>query len=352
MNQNSIQCVLNSGLYIQDKVVHVGGSNKDFYVNNYDGFVRHISVLSSGIDDVQKASRDNRYSRITYAKVRMREDAITKSYRPTKSLFTRGNRSTVVGGMGLGELLVEFRPESFDKINGALSRAQNERGEKVSRVRSEVGSIQDIVPYDRSDRMSFDFETVLQELAERHIIHFYVELFHSTEAINRIPMDINLHKLIDSFLDALDAEQEVEYRSLPVSGSGGLVYLTLSESKNQGHTKEFLTFLSEHPLVRKVHVAPTVSVLNASTFIGNEVNLTRTEDFDKMPKVGIIDGGVSDDFKDWTLCSHGFIPNRYRDEAHGSKVAGLLIKGNYLNGTIICPGRGRVWDRRYLPLAG
>lgn len=337
MEQNNIQCVVNSGAYIQDKALHVGGSNKDFYAGHYDDYVHHVSFLTSNIDAVQEVSKTNRYSRVAYAKVKMREDAIAKSYRPTKSLFTKGNRSSVVGGMGIGEMLVEFRPESFDKINNALSRSQNEQGHSVSRVKSEVGGIQEIVPYNQSDRVPFDVSTVKKAIEGNRGVHFYVELFHSTEAIRRLPFDNDMRKLIASFFDVLESKKGVYYRSLPVSGSGGLMYLSLSEPVSKTEIDDVLGFLSEHPLVRRVHLAPAFSALNSEVFAGEDIDLTGVEDISTLPKIGVIDGGISSNFKDWILYSCGSIPEKYRDELHASKIAGLLIKGQFLNGAILCP---------------
>ena len=120
MAENQIQFVLNPRAFIGDKdLVNGFGPNKDFFVGNDDEFVAHKEFLVHGLESVSEASRSNVYSRITYAKVKLRSDAIAKSHRPTKSLFTQKKRSIVVGGAGIGEMLIEMHPGAIEKTEYA-----------------------------------------------------------------------------------------------------------------------------------------------------------------------------------------------------------------------------------------
>ena len=97
--------------FIGDKDLVIGfGPNKDFYIGMDNEFIAHKGRLLKCLEAIDVASRNNAYSRITYAKVKMRSDAIAKSHRPTKSIFTPNKRNFVVGGAGVGELLIEMHP--------------------------------------------------------------------------------------------------------------------------------------------------------------------------------------------------------------------------------------------------
>ena len=161
MAENQIQLMLNPGAYIGDKdSVNGFGPNKDFYVGHDNDFVAHKALLVQGLDDVEAASQDNAYSKIAYAKVKMRSDAVAKTHRPTQSIFTRSKRNFVVGGAGVGELLVEMFPGSIEKTKQSISRAEDDSRDKPSRARSEVGGIQSIQPYSYEDRVSFTLAEV------------------------------------------------------------------------------------------------------------------------------------------------------------------------------------------------
>ena len=89
MAENQIQIVINPRDFIGDKDPISGfGPNKDFFSGEDDAFVAHKSMLVNQLAVVGAASRQNPYSLITYAKVKMRSNAIAKTHRPTKSIFS------------------------------------------------------------------------------------------------------------------------------------------------------------------------------------------------------------------------------------------------------------------------
>ena len=142
MAENQIQFVLNPRAFIGDKdVVNGFGTNKDYFLGRDNEFIAHKGILVQGLVSIGEASLSNAYSRITYAKVKMRSDAIAKSHRPTKSIFTVNKRSYVVGGAGVGELLIEMHPGSIEKTVQAINRAENVAREKPARPRTAVGGI-------------------------------------------------------------------------------------------------------------------------------------------------------------------------------------------------------------------
>ena len=180
MAENQIQIVLNPRAFIGDKdLVNGFGPNKDYYVGRDNDFVAHKDFLVQSLTSIGEASRRNAYSTITYAKVKMRNDAIAKSHRPTKTVFTDKKRSFVVCGAGVGEMLIELYPGSIEKTVQTINRAETVTREKPSRVRSEVGGIQSIQPYSTEDRVPFTLAEVNSWKKQGLVSNgYYVDTFH------------------------------------------------------------------------------------------------------------------------------------------------------------------------------
>jgi hypothetical protein len=180
MADNQIQFVLNPKSFIGDKdLVNGFGPNKDFFVGNDNEFIAHKVYLVQSLTDIEAASRRNAYSRITYAKVKMRSNAIAKTHRPTKSIFAQNKRNFVVGGAGIGELLIEMYPGAIEKTEQAINRAENVSRDKPSRARSEVSGIQSIELYSAVDRVPFSPAEVRTWKEEGLVSNgYYVDTFH------------------------------------------------------------------------------------------------------------------------------------------------------------------------------
>ena len=343
MEKNQIQFVLNPGSFIGDKdLVNGFGSNKDFFVGKDDEFVAHKGLLVQGLASIDAASRKNVYSRITYAKVKMRSDAIAKSHRPTKSIFTENKRIFVVGGAGIGELLIEMHPGSIEKTEQAINRAENVTKEKPSRARSEVSGIESINLYSSLDRVPFTLAEVTAWKKEGIVSNgYYVDTFHPLHLFpGQIQISEDFRELIQSFREKLESLYYINYKELMTSGYGGQVFIYINSVNEEDYTvknAELLNFLSEHPLVRKVTAAPSLSSFTASEGIGLNVDINAPDDVSSFPIIGVIDNGVSEVFDGWKVYSWSELPDDFRIEDHGSKVAGLMVKGNELNGTDLIP---------------
>lgn len=343
MAENQIQFVLNPRAFIGDKdLVNGFGPNKDFFVGNDNEFVAHKGNLVHGLESISEASRRNVYSRITYAKVKLRSDAIAKTHRPTKSLFTQNKRSYVVGGAGVGEMLIEMHPGSIETTVRAINRAEDVSRERPSRARSEVGAIQSIQAYSAEDRVPFSLAEVT-EWKEQGIVSngYYVDIFHPLHLLFE-PMQISeeFRCLLFSFKDKLDSLPYVDYKELLIPGYGGQVFIHIKSDSDENYeakNAELLSFFAEHPLVRKVTPAPSLSSFTAAEGVGLDVDVTAPEDTSSYPVVGVIDNGISDVFDGWKVYTWSELLDAFRAEDHGSKVAGLLVKGNELNGTDLVP---------------
>ena len=343
MAENQIQFVLNPGTFIGDKdLVNGFGLNKDFFIGKDDEFVAHKGSLVRSLADIEAASRRNAYSRITYAKVKMRSDAIAKTHRPTKSIFAQNKRNFVVGGAGIGELLIEMHPGAIEKTEQAIYRAENVSREKPSRARSEVSGIQSIQLYSSTDRVPFSLAEVRTWKEEGLVSNgYYVDTFHPLRLLfEQIQISEDFKELLLSFIKKLESLSYISYKELITPGFGGQVFVRIESENDEDYdikNAELLAFLAEHPLVRKVTAAPSLSSFTASEGIGLYVDVTAPDDVSSFPLVGVIDDGISEVFDGWKVYTWSELPNLYRTENHGSKMAGLLVKGNELNGTDLIP---------------
>lgn len=343
MEENQIQFVLNPRAFIGDKdLVNGFGPNKDFFVGNDNEFVAHKGNLVHGLESISEASRRNIYSRITYAKVKLRSDAIAKTHRPTKSLFTQNKRCYVVGGAGVGEMLIEMHPGSIETTVQAINRAEDVSRERPSRARSEVGAILSIQVYSAEDRVPFSLAEVIRWKGQGIVSNgYYVDIFHPLHLLYE-PMQISedFKRLLLSFKSKLDSLPYVEYKELLPPGYGGQVFVHIESDNDEDYeakNAELLSFLAEHPLVRKVIAAPSLSSFTAAEGVGMDVDVTAPEDTSSYPVVGVIDNGISEVFDGWKVYTWSELLDEFRLEDHGSKIAGLLVKGNELNGSDLVP---------------
>lgn len=343
MAGNQIQFVINPRDYIGDKEPISGfGSPTDFFSGEDLAFSAHKSLLSQGVEALRDASMQNPYSRITYAKVKMRSNAIAKTHRPTKSIFTESKRSFVVGGIGIGELLIEMHPEAIEKVYATIAKAEDVSREKTSRIRSEVGGIQSISSYSPADRVPFTVAELMGWKEGGMISNgYYVGLFHPLYLLNsRQQISEDFRNLLLSFKDTLESFDNVTYKELSTSGSGGLLFVHIESSQEDVFEKvsaNLMDFFSTHPLVRKVTPAPSISSYSTSAGYGQSIDLPNPGDISRYPIVGVIDNGISDVFDSWVVHKANDLPERYRIEDHGSKIAGLLVCGNALNGSGLVP---------------
>ena len=77
-----------------------GGGNKDFFAGDDAGFARHKQRLRGRIKAVASALRGAGQP-MGFVKVVQREEALAKSHRPLRALFSRAHRFALVGADGL-----------------------------------------------------------------------------------------------------------------------------------------------------------------------------------------------------------------------------------------------------------
>ncbi len=374
MANSPVQIVLNSDAFIEALENNGGGGSKDFFAGNDIEFIEHRDNIQNQLNEIKSMQLVSSFSKVSYAKVTLKQSALAKSHRPTSQVFKR-DVAPVIGAGDLGELFVELTPESIDKINNKVGQAETETRYKEkngknepnpSRLRSEIGAIEEIAPYTASDKRSFSVKEAVTWLSNPQTGGAYmVELFEAPPV--RQDWDLlNKYKfeLFDSFFGGIANLGTGIFVSRITTGQGSAVVfgiklensdstpvIQLYSSSTAGKSVErksinlnlerhnqLLEYLGNHPLVKKVTLPPiiTQSLTVKSQLKGENFTIPSPEHKGSYPKLCIVDGGVSDIYGDWIEERWGLISNADKDENHGTFIAGLAIFGQQLNGNAIC----------------
>ena len=375
-----IQIVLNPENYEEAREAGGGGGRKDFFAHRDAEFVAHRNALVGQLDTISGVLSAQSQGDIGFVKVVLRREAWAKSHRPVASLF-RDNRTPVVGGGDLGVMIVEARPGALRQVAAEIARAethtemrfneQKQRDEPYPSARkSETGAIDRIELYGPSDRRNFSVEEAVAWLSNPMTGSSYqVELFDSPPPRSEWDrLDAGHRRLAESFVAGFNAlERGLAVERLPshrnkqpilsvrLDQSSDQPVLRLSEASVGERRRELavfnpdverhtrlLAFLDSHPLVRRIEL-PGIVVRSA----GVSVPTPRTRPTDATipirdslrthPRMGIIDGGISEALSDWVIDRWDILADEDVDLAHGTFIGGLATVGSALNGAETCP---------------
>lgn len=375
MANSPVQIVLNANDFIEALDNRGGGSPKDFFAGSDSEFVQHRDNLQEQLDEIKNMQLISSFAKVSYAKVTLKQAALAKSHRPTSQLFKK-DVAPVVGAGDLGELFIELTPESIDQVSKKVGQAEPETRYKEkngknephpSRLRSEVGAIQEIALYTASDKRKFSVKEAVEWLSNPQTGGSYmVELFEAPPAkqdwdlLNKYKLD-----LFRSFFEGLEKFGNGLFASRITTGIGSAaifgVKLEQSHSlpviqlfpyassvNKTGERKEIdlsvdkhaalLDFLDKHPLVKKITLPPIVTQSETTTALksGESFSIPAMVNDASYPKICVVDGGVSDIYGGWIEDRWGLISPSDKDENHGTFIAGLVIVGQALNGSAIC----------------
>lgn len=375
MANSPIQIILNTNDFIEAWDRSGGGPAKDFFAGSDAEFVEHRDNLQKQLQEIRGMQVVSSFAPVSYAKVTLKQAALAKSHRPTSQIFKR-DIAPVVGAGDLGELFIELTPQSIDEINKKVGQAEPETRYKEkdgkmlpnpSRIRSEVGAIQEISAYTVSDKRKFSTKEAVEWLANPQTGGSYiVELFDAPPA--RQDWDtLSSYKfdLFKSFFDGLEKIGNGLFVSRIISGSGTSVIFGVklekssalpvihlfpsSSSANKSSEKkivdfdiekhgELLDFLGKHPLVKRITLPPIITQSQANNTLkkGESFVFPQLKEKESYPKICVVDGGVSDIYDQWIEDRWGLISPSDKDENHGTFIAGLALFGQTLNGSTIC----------------
>lgn len=243
-------------------------------------------------------------------KVVMKEKAIAKSHKPI-ALF-KANTCPIVGAERLDEILIKVTPQGLTHLINTAKSATSED------VKINMTKIKRIEPYSIRDKIG-------------------IENFEAISTINE-PLKVKLF----SFDDATDNQYytsgfENLLQKYEVTGSRLHYGDNLCVYKVDCSDKEVLQHIIRYPGVCKVSFFPQYACEYPNIVAAQKElpNLPMPKDGEEYPIVGIIDSGVvpgHPQLEPWIFAREQFVPEEYRNYAHGTFVAGMLEYGNILNG--------------------
>lgn len=173
MADGPVQIVLNPQSFREARrTPQGGGAGKDFYKGHNDEFVAHQSSLLDALAGILQRRSERERVNVT---VQMRPDALAKSHRPFRSLFTP-RRASHVGTGNYGELIFALSPVALAEVMGQVQRAETEvmwrtnaRGVSVyspSPARSESSAIEHIREWSPSDARGYSLDDAVAWLSQ------------------------------------------------------------------------------------------------------------------------------------------------------------------------------------------
>lgn len=372
MANNPVQIVLNDESYIRAPDPGRAGPDKDFFEGNDRGFAEHKAAMLSRLEGIDAELAISRFGPVAYVRVRMRQEAIAKSYRPNRSLFLN-DQFPCVGAGAPGELYYRFpryylsrlrtRFESAE-LQGEtrISRNTGKQYHFVSRFRHELGAIEEIEIAPLSGKRSFSAAQAVQALLQPSAASGYV-----VELFEQRPLDSPVNDDVLGLRQSFDTLQEEIARlgpgmyaallpspgSLPslevlvtTSPSNPLIEdrraikgeLTVAPSAaavdaNVERHERVLNVLAKHPLVRRIRFPVLLETSNPAAAPSPQPFVVPARVADgTYPKVGVIDTGVCSHLNEWTHYRYDYLDDSQFDTKHGSMVAGILIGARGANG--------------------
>ncbi|RYF05873.1 MAG: hypothetical protein EOO77_27805, partial [Oxalobacteraceae bacterium] len=154
MPNNPVQIVLNDDSFLRAPDPGRAGPDKDFFEKHDRAFALHKAALLARLDEIDATLAESRFGPVTYVCVRMRVEAIAKSYRPNRALFLV-DQFPCVGAGAPGELffraprihLSRLRARFAEAELAGQTRVSSKTGKPyhyVTRTRSELGAIDTI----------------------------------------------------------------------------------------------------------------------------------------------------------------------------------------------------------------
>jgi hypothetical protein len=391
MPNSPIQIILNTNDFIEVWDRSGGGPSKDFFAGNNEEFVEHQTNIQKQLQDIKSMQLANSYASVSYAKVTLRQAALAKSHRPTSQMF-KHDVAPIVGAGDLGELYVELTPNSIDEVTNKVSQAEaqvkykeDKKGINLpnpSRIRSEVGAVNEILPVRANDKRKFSVSQAIEWFANPKTGGAYlIELFASPPPRqNWDVLEQSKFNLFNSFFSGLENFGQGIVVSRITSGRGSAVMfgIKLENSANQAKVQihqsttaatkrvdnnsvnldpeihqKLIDFLDQHPLVKKITLPPIVTQSDVATSYKKDdlFMMPKTDDNKSYPQICIVDGGVSAIYNEWVEDRWGLVAQTDKDENHGTFIAGLAIVGQALNGYAICKEEDgcRIIDLDILP---
>ncbi|WP_426261792.1 S8 family peptidase [Sphingomonas sp. DC1100-1] len=364
MANNPVQIVLNDESYIRAPDAGRAGPDKDFFAGNDAGFAKHKAAMLGRLDGIDKALAGSPFGPLAYVRVRMRTEAIAKSYRPNRSLFLR-DQFPCVGAGAPGELFFRLPRHHIHRLRNRFEMAELHGEERVSRnghayhyvtrARSELGAIEEIEIAPPDTKRGFSAAQAVQALLQPSAASGYVVELFEQRPLEVVTGDdvLGLRFSFQTLQREIAALGQGMYAALLPSPGGvpSLEVLVTDAKRNpliedrravQGELslepasanidrdvsrhEDVLNTLAAHPLVRRIRF-PVMLETSSPTAVPTSTPFAipaRVEGA-TYPKVGVIDTGTCAVLNGWVRHRHDFLDEDQYDPVHGTLVSGILI---------------------------
>lgn len=371
MPNNPVQIVLNDESFLRAPDPGRAGPDKDFFENDDAGFIHHRDNLLAGLGVIENDVRQWPFGPLCYLRVRMRVEALAKSYRPNRAVFA-SDLFPCVGAAAPGELffrapLIHFQrlrhriASAEDHGETRLSRTSGRAYHFVTRMRSEVGAIETIELAPAGLKRNFAAADAIAAMTDpRAASGYIVELFETQPLIASGDGDaLGFRRAVTSFQNILlEAGRGLSATLLPSPGGVPSIEVIVTTSpeparledrrivrsepvasaapvqvdQNLDRHENLLRRLAEHPLVRRIRFPVLIQATNAPAgAVSVPFPLTPRVPDARYPKVGVIDTGIAAYLAGWVQHRHDFLDKADCDPSHGTLVAGLLVAARLAN---------------------
>jgi hypothetical protein len=371
MPNNPVQIVLNDDAFLRAPDPKRGGNDKDFFEGRDAAFVKHRDGLLVALQRIELDVARWPYGPLCYLRVRMRIEAIAKSYRPNRAILL-ADQFPCVGAGAPGELYFRAPLIHFARLRRHITLAED-RGETrisretgrpyhyVTRYRCEVGAIESIELAPSNLKRSFPADAAVAALSDARAASGYiVELFETQPLIDGGDHDAlgfqrSLATLqtifreggrgllatllpspggtpaIEMLLTDASEPARIEDRRI-VRGKEEHVVTPAHLDRDVNRHEHVLWRLADHPLVRRIRFPILIEPTEAQAAAGPTPfpAIPRVAD-GRYPRVGVIDTGIDGPLRAWVLDRHDFLDEADCDPGHGTLVAGVLIGAQAAN---------------------
>lgn len=372
MPNNPVQIVLNDELFIRAPDPGQMGPDKDFFEGNDRAFVAHKAEMLRKLEEIDAQLQASRFGRLAYLRVKMRQEAIAKSYRPNRALFLK-DQFPCVGAAAPGELFfrcpqhyisrLRTRFESAEPTGDRrISRNTGKEYHFVTRTRSELGAVESLEVASPDGKRSFSAAEAVHAMLQPSAASGYVvELFEQRPLDPAAQADVlGLRTSFETLQTDLGQLGNGVYAALLPSPGGVAsieVLVTTSANKpliedrrsvlgeltllpasapvdpNVDRHERILNVISAHPLVRRIRFPVLLEPSDAPTGPGAEAFVIPARvSTGTYPTVGVIDTGICPVLSEWVRDRYDFLSEDDCDPTHGTMVAGILVGARGANG--------------------
>lgn len=375
MPNNPVQIVLNDNSFLRAPDPGRAGPDKDFFEKNDRGFGLHKMAMLERLDQIDANLATSRFGPMTYVRVRMRMEAIAKSYRPNRALFL-ADQFPCVGAGAPGELYFRVPRLHLNRLRARFENAEligetrisSRTGNPyhyVTRNRSELGAIEAIEIAAPEAKRDFSAASAVDAMQDPSAASGYiVELFEQRplDVMNSADL-LGMRQSFDTLQQDIALLGDGTYAALlPSPGGVPSIELLVTTSPTRPLIEDrrairgeltlvppvaqvdtnierhelVLNVMAAHPLVRRIRFPVLLQPSQASTSPATTAfSIPSRVANGTYPKVGVIDTGIASHFSNWVRDRYDYLDTNDCDATHGTLVAGILVGARNHNGSEI-----------------